>query len=247
MQSILNFRDVGESVDVINQNGIGAHPDDATEEDVKRLLNFDIHTILDLRARGFDLRQGALLETNFPVVIYPPQQKDNVRKTVNVSLLGTKLQKSYFTAAPFYVRVQLIGYYLICQQVQVARIMAKTLIPRGLIGMYTDFLDSSDKEICEVLEVMTDETNLPILIHCKHGKDRTGIIIAIVLSICGVDDETIAQDYALSQKGLASIMPSVVVDIGKIGLPEEFASATPDVGMIYILNFKKNMVQRKII
>jgi protein tyrosine/serine phosphatase len=37
-----------------------------------------------------------------------------------------------------------------------------------------------------------------VVVHCHAGKDRTGIAIALVLSLVGVPDETIASDYALS-------------------------------------------------
>lgn len=43
-----------------------------------------------------------------------------------------------------------------------------------------------------------------MLIHCTAGKDRTGVICALVLSLCGVDDETVASEYALTDAGLAS-------------------------------------------
>jgi hypothetical protein len=42
----------------------------------------------------------------------------------------------------------------------------------------------------------------PILVHCTAGKDRTGVLCALVLGLCGVDDETIAEEYALTDLGL---------------------------------------------
>jgi protein-tyrosine phosphatase len=39
---------------------------------------------------------------------------------------------------------------------------------------------------------------LPALIHCTAGKDRTGIIVALLLGLVGVPDDVIADDYALS-------------------------------------------------
>lgn len=44
----------------------------------------------------------------------------------------------------------------------------------------------------------------PMLIHCTAGKDRTGVICALILSLCGVDDDTIAEEYTLTQLGLRS-------------------------------------------
>jgi protein tyrosine/serine phosphatase len=41
-----------------------------------------------------------------------------------------------------------------------------------------------------------------VLIHCLAGKDRTGIAVALLLSVVGVDDEQIAADYALSALAL---------------------------------------------
>ena len=34
-----------------------------------------------------------------------------------------------------------------------------------------------------------------VLFHCTAGKDRTGILTALILTLCGVDKETIYQDY----------------------------------------------------
>lgn len=36
---------------------------------------------------------------------------------------------------------------------------------------------------------MLDEANLPTAIHCTHGKDRTGIIIMLLLLLCNVSHE----------------------------------------------------------
>ena len=41
---------------------------------------------------------------------------------------------------------------------------------------------------------------VPTLIHCAHGKDRTGVVCAVVLHVCGADVEAIASDYALSDE-----------------------------------------------
>ncbi|TPX09758.1 uncharacterized protein E0L32_009097 [Thyridium curvatum] len=43
----------------------------------------------------------------------------------------------------------------------------------------------------------------PILIHCTAGKDRTGVIIALLLSLAGVPDEAVAHEYSLTDAGLA--------------------------------------------
>lgn len=49
-----------------------------------------------------------------------------------------------------------------------------------------------------VLEMMADSKRLPMGFYCTAGKDRTGMIAAIVLSLVGVPDENIVEDYSLS-------------------------------------------------
>jgi protein-tyrosine phosphatase len=41
-----------------------------------------------------------------------------------------------------------------------------------------------------------------VVIHCAGGKDRTGLVSAFLLDLAGVDAETIAADYALSEERL---------------------------------------------
>jgi len=49
------------------------------------------------------------------------------------------------------------------------------------------------------LKLLTDPDNIPALINCAHGKDRTGVITALVLWCVGWSKEEIVADYAQSQ------------------------------------------------
>ena len=49
-------------------------------------------------------------------------------------------------------------------------------------------------------------------IHCTAGKDRTGVICALILSLCGVDDEIVAQEYALTDLGLSTKWKTSVIE-----------------------------------
>jgi protein-tyrosine phosphatase len=44
-----------------------------------------------------------------------------------------------------------------------------------------------------------------VLVHCHGGKDRTGIVVALLLSLAGVPREIIAEDYALSEARLEAL------------------------------------------
>src|SRR5690606_12982050 len=41
-----------------------------------------------------------------------------------------------------------------------------------------------------------------IAVHCAAGRDRTGLVVALLLSLAGVPDDLIAADYALSEERL---------------------------------------------
>lgn len=47
----------------------------------------------------------------------------------------------------------------------------------------------------------------PCLVHCTAGKDRTGVLVALLYLLCGVDAETIAEEYSLTDEGLRHLRP----------------------------------------
>lgn len=49
-----------------------------------------------------------------------------------------------------------------------------------------------------VVQVLADPARLPAVFHCAAGKDRTGIIAALVLTLLGVPARHVADDYVLS-------------------------------------------------
>jgi protein-tyrosine phosphatase len=52
--------------------------------------------------------------------------------------------------------------------------------------------------IRDVITLLSKEENLPALIHCSAGKDRTGFLAALVQLLAGVPYETVMDDYLLT-------------------------------------------------
>jgi len=52
----------------------------------------------------------------------------------------------------------------------------------------------------KLMEVVLDESNWPVLIHCNAGKDRSGVGVALILEALGVDRETIMDEYLLTNE-----------------------------------------------
>jgi protein-tyrosine phosphatase len=68
--------------------------------------------------------------------------------------------------------------------------------------IYLEILDASGPVIRQVMEVLADPDHSPVLIHCQAGKDRTGIITALILLSMGVEREYIISDFMRSNDSL---------------------------------------------
>ena len=55
------------------------------------------------------------------------------------------------------------------------------------------------RPIARALRIFANEENLPCVVHCVHGKDRTGLIVALLLRLLGVDEPTTVLDYTKSE------------------------------------------------
>jgi protein-tyrosine phosphatase len=62
------------------------------------------------------------------------------------------------------------------------------------------------RRIVQALDIIADSANHPLVFHCAAGKDRTGILSAMLLSILGVKDEDIKYDYHLSTPYIQNVI-----------------------------------------
>ena len=68
--------------------------------------------------------------------------------------------------------------------------------------IYCLTLDRRQSQVHDTLSILAAPDALPALVHCSGGKDRSGLIAALVLGIAGVPAETIAEDYGLTARFL---------------------------------------------
>lgn len=71
-----------------------------------------------------------------------------------------------------------------------------------LRGVYRSILTHHRAELATAIRTVADADG-PVLVHCTAGKDRTGLVVALVLVAIGVDKETVVADYAATQANLA--------------------------------------------
>ena len=91
----------------------------------------------------------------------------------------------------------------------------------GFRRAYADILEDGAPAYREVLTHLRDKPREPCLVHCTLGKDRTGLIVALVLQLVGVEDVVIAEEYALTEVGLVewkeTILEYLLKDLGGVG------------------------------
>lgn len=78
-----------------------------------------------------------------------------------------------------------------------------TPTPERVRSAILEFYLTAPEDFADRLRTIFDllsANEVPLLMHCTAGKDRTGVAAAIVLRALGVPAETVIEDYALSQR-----------------------------------------------
>jgi len=76
---------------------------------------------------------------------------------------------------------------------------------------YLGYLTARPDSVCAALDVVSRSAGATI-VHCAAGKDRTGTVVAMALSVAGVPDEVIIEDYALSAERITRILERLAND-----------------------------------
>lgn len=242
--NIINFRDAGKTVNeflgkkLVREGQLfrSARPDDATLDDRQRLQeHYGIQSIMDLRTktehlnkakkRDADLKIPALLQSN--AALAEPLQMPGMNY-LEIKLTGRSFEKFLMSQLSWLSFFKFLFLFICGYRMQAIAIMGReVMLPRGLVGLGLATIDQSGLEIKEALSSLLTPTGLPILVHCTQGKDRTGIIITLVLMILGVPAKAISHDYSLSDSGLAAEKEARLEEIREIGLTDDWGDTAP--------------------
>ncbi|MGW3243452.1 tyrosine-protein phosphatase [Streptomyces sp. NPDC001070] len=72
-------------------------------------------------------------------------------------------------------------------------------------GFYLGLLDGSGESLVAAARVVADTDQHAVVFHCAVGKDRTGVLAALLLDAVGVPAPAIAADYALTAQRVVRI------------------------------------------
>jgi protein-tyrosine phosphatase len=104
-------------------------------------------------------------------------------------------------------------------------------------AVYLVFLERFRPNVAAAFAAVAHAPDGGVVVHCMGGKDRTGMLVALLLHVAGVDDAQIAADYALSQERLRSRHEAWLAEAGTEAERERVrrVTATPADAMLGVL------------
>ena len=69
-----------------------------------------------------------------------------------------------------------------------------------MVEGYRMIVEEGQESYSKLMEVVLDQSNWPVLIHCNAGKDRAGVAVTLILESLGVDRDTIMEEFLLTNE-----------------------------------------------
>jgi protein tyrosine/serine phosphatase len=105
--------------------------------------------------------------------------------------------------APTYLNVPINSGLTPGQEAEVSKLFARGAASRGELNKLE--IDVNPVGIARIVSAIAQAAPGGVVVHCHAGKDRTGIVVAMLLALVGVPDDVIVADYALSGLKLAEL------------------------------------------
>lgn len=154
----------------------------------------------------------------------------NTRKQIKYefyNIISDKVYKVYYNNALFKDKINALFNIYIMQKPEKYS-LNQTLNNRGVIEMYMDFLEGSKNEIKNIfMKIIELGYEYKIIINCKHGKDRTGVVSMLIMLLCDVKKDIIIEEYSKSflllvKDDFNNELDKLVKDFEKGGLDKKF-------------------------
>jgi hypothetical protein len=95
-----------------------------------------------------------------------------------------------------------------------------------LLRAYLGYLVDRTENVVEAVRLLGGPDAGPALVHCAAGKDRTGVLVAIVLDAIGVEREAVIADYALSAEHVEAMFRRWTAAAGR-EMPDDLTPHLP--------------------
>ncbi|TRM68181.1 protein-tyrosine phosphatase-like protein [Schizophyllum amplum] len=247
-KTVLNFRDVGETTNILHGSPIlrpgvlfrSAQPSTGSEEDLAALTDtYKIRSVLDLRTQSeLDVATRARSHPDTTADFSSVNAATTATTTTSIniphttthyaSLTGRAFQMALFRRLSWRSMGRLIYNMATGNRLAgIAIIGSEAMAPRGLLGLGIDTLTTSTAEVKSIFVLLAQDETYPILVHCTHGKDRTGTVVILILLLCGVEVDAIRADYMATERELAPDLDNRLKEIRALALSDEFVGCPP--------------------
>ncbi|WP_448624240.1 tyrosine-protein phosphatase [Geodermatophilus sp. URMC 64] len=79
----------------------------------------------------------------------------------------------------------------------------------NLFDDYVLQLRDNGPQLLAALDLLAQQDSLPAVVHCTAGKDRTGLLVALLLELLGVEREQVVADYAATTDNMPGILARI--------------------------------------
>lgn len=104
------------------------------------------------------------------------------------------------------------------------------------MGNKSNVYDTQSQEVrtwlANVFRLFESPVDLPILIHCKHGRDRTGVAVAVLLMILGVPRNAIVEEFLLTDGAKVKDLQRTFAGIKELGGVDKYFEGMLDLEAI---------------
>jgi protein-tyrosine phosphatase len=108
----------------------------------------------------------------------------------------------------------------------------------NLRDRYIEMLEEGGPSIRTIFDALAQSNGTSIVFHCSGGKDRTGVVAALVQRTLGVSDEIVIDDYATSENHLRAATTNLRAGLDGLGLDDAaigYLTSSPPERMRYTL------------
>jgi len=197
MESIINFRDFG-SYSTSNgthiKKGLLYRSGDlskATDTDLEYLSSLDIKTICDLRSESERKNEPDRVPTARPFTFF------NIPMRPIIDYHARSLRR---LVSLMFGEERHLDY--IAESRQAYREYAINYLP----------------QLKALFQRISEPENLPLLIHCSAGKDRTGVVSSLIQLVLGVPLETVMEDYLKTNEYMNVYKKDVYRRLSRLGI-----------------------------
>lgn len=146
-----------------------------------------------------------------------------------------------------FARHEAVRYHHIPLFDGLAPVDANMTMKKGGFDLSARYVDAAERcrpEIAKVAATIAEADDGLVLFNCTAGKDRTGIVAAMLLSLAGVASDEIANDYALTASVAGTLMAKLKSSAMARGLDEVVSARLLSSEPAAILTFLRHMDER---